>query len=534
MEQYIIVYSRYIITLFMVLYSVLAFIRIFSRGKQGRKKAPFSGLDNVQSILIFLIQFAAFLTICVEKGDVDYLFFYALAQIALFSSMMIFSMAYPEINRLLVNNMCLLLGTGFIMLTRLDIAKAGKQLLIASASLAVSMAVPFIIRRFRFWKELTWVYAGVGITALGVVLILGQVTHGSKLSFTLGGITFQPSEFVKILFLFCMAAILWEDASLKNVVISGVTAAAHVLILVLSKDLGSALIFFAAYVFLVFFATGKIRYLLAGGAGGCAASYLAYLLFAHVKVRVQAWKDPWSVIDSQGYQITQSLFAMSRGSWFGLGIGQGTPKDIPYVETDFIFAAITEELGIVFAICIILICISCFFMILKIAASSDDSFFRLVASGFGIMYIFQIFLTIGGGTKFIPLTGVTLPLISYGGSSVMTTLILFSIIQGIWIRERDAREKRRMNYPYVQEERRRQKDLGVRGPYEDEEPEEDECEEEGWDGNEYEEEYEDDFEESYDNGPEEEIIWDDEMEAERSREEYLRRGSKNIRYPKGK
>ncbi len=325
----------------------------------------------------------------------------------------------------------------------------------------------------------------VGITALGVVLILGQVTHGSKLSFSLGGITFQPSEFVKILFLFCIAAILWEDSSLKNIVISGAVAAAHVLILVLSKDLGSALIFFAAYVFLVFFATGKIRYLLAGGAAGCAASYLAFLLFSHVKVRVQAWQDPWSVIDNQGYQITQSLFAMSRGSWFGLGIGQGTPKDIPFVETDFIFAAITEELGIVFAIGIILICISCFFMILKIAGASSDPFFRLVVSGFGVMYIFQIFLTIGGGTKFIPLTGVTLPLISYGGSSVMTTLILFSVIQGIWLRERDTEEK---------EERRRLKTSGYYEPYEDDVPEEGEFEEEDWDGNEYEEEYDDDLE----------------------------------------
>lgn len=167
MEQYIIVYSKYIITLFMLLYCVLAFCRTFSAGWRGHK------LDNIQGILIFLIQFIAFLTICVEKGDVDYLFFYAISQIVIFSSMMIFSMAYTGINRLLVNNMCLLLGTGFIILTRLDIAKAGKQLLIAAASLAVSMVVPLFIRRIRFWKDLTWVYAGVGITALGVVLILG-------------------------------------------------------------------------------------------------------------------------------------------------------------------------------------------------------------------------------------------------------------------------------------------------------------------------------------------------------------------------
>lgn len=533
MEQYIIVYSKYIITLFMILYTVLSFFRVFCT-ETGRKK-----YDNLQSAFIFVIQFAAFLTICVEKGDVDYLFFYAMSQIAIFTAMMMFSMIYPGINRLLVNHMCLLLGTGFVILTRLDLHKAGKQLLISAVSLAVALAVPLFIRRCRFWKKLTWAYAGAGITAIGAVLILGQVTHGSKLFFSLGGITFQPSEFVKILFLFCMAAILWEDSSFKNVALSGAVAAAHILILVASRDLGSALIFFAAYVFLVFFATGKYRYLLVGAGTGGVASYLAFLIFRHVQVRVQAWKDPWSVIDNQGYQITQSLFAMSRGSWFGLGIGQGTPKDIPYVETDFIFAAVTEELGIIFSICLIFICISCFFMILKIALYSSDPFFRLIASGFGVMYIFQIFLTIGGGTKFIPLTGVTLPLVSYGGSSVMTTLILFSIMQGIWLREQDEWEK---------EDRRRRKAYDGSGvgeePYEEDYIEEDyqdysdmendavddeymedgDYEEEGWNEDEYEE---DDFEEDYRNGPEKEIYWDDEEEAPWN-------GRKNIRYPKGK
>ena len=241
MEQYIIVYSKYIITLFMILYTVLSFFRVFCT-ETGRKK-----YDNLQSAFIFVIQFAAFLTICVEKGDVDYLFFYAISQIAIFTAMMMFSMIYPGINRLLVNHMCLLLGTGFVILTRLDLHKAGKQLLISAVSLAVALAVPLFIRRCRFWKKLTWAYAGAGIIAIGAVLILGQVTHGSKLFFSLGGITFQPSEFVKILFLFCMAAILWEDSSFKNVALSGAVAAAHILILVASRDLGSALIFFAAY-----------------------------------------------------------------------------------------------------------------------------------------------------------------------------------------------------------------------------------------------------------------------------------------------
>ena len=196
-------------------------------------------------------------------------------------------------------------------------------------------------------------------------------------------------------------------------------------ILVVSKDLGSALIFFVGFVFVVFAATRNYLYLLAGLVGGGAASYLAYQLFDHVRVRVLAWQDPWKYIDNKGYQITQSLFAIGSGSWFGMGLLKGNPTAIPYVEADFIFSSICEELGVIFGICLILICVSSFLEMMRVAVCIHDRFYQLIVYGIGIMYIFQIFLTIGGGTKFIPLTGVTLPFISYGGSSVMTTMIMF-------------------------------------------------------------------------------------------------------------
>lgn len=153
----------------------------------------------------------------------------------------------------------------------------------------------------------------------------------------MGGITFQPSEFVKILFLFFLAGALWENVSFQRVLLTAVIAGAHVVVLVVSKDLGSALIFFIGFVFVVFAATKNYLYLAAGMIGGGAASYLAYLLFDHVRVRVLAWQDPWKYIDSKGYQITQSLFAIGSGSWFGMGLLKGNPTAIPYVEADFIF-----------------------------------------------------------------------------------------------------------------------------------------------------------------------------------------------------
>ena len=219
-------------------------------------------------------------------------------------------------------------------------------------------------------------------------------------------------------------------------------AGIHVVVLVVSKDLGSALIFFIAYVFVVFAATRNYLYLLAGAVGGSGAAWGAYRLFAHVRDRVTAWQNPWTYIDSKGYAITQSLFAIGTGSWFGMGLFQGNPKAIPYVEADFVFSSVCEELGVIFGICIVLVTLSSFLAMLKIASEIKDRFYQLIVYGIGIMYIFQIFLTIGGGIKLIPLTGVTLPFISYGGSSVMTTMIMFFIIQGIYIRlQQETRPK---------------------------------------------------------------------------------------------
>ena len=253
---------------------------------------------------------------------------------------------------------------------------------------------------------------------------------------------------------------------------------------------------------------------------------VAYRLFSHVQVRVQAWRDPWSVIDSQGYQITQSLFALSRGGWFGLGLGQGTPKDIPYVDTDFIFAAVTEEMGLLFAVCLILICVATYLSFVKIASIQEEPFYKLLSSGLGVMYIFQIFLTIGGGIKFIPLTGVTLPLVSYGGSSVMATLFLFGIQQGICIRSRRRRNAVYSGYEDEDwddwDEEERDDEAWEEGDWDDgaweetgwEDGREDWIESEGEDEEEYrryeDEEDEDAFTRGYENSPDKEILWEEE------------------------
>ena len=430
MLAYVTEISKYIILILMIFYTADAFIAVF-------KKKPSGMLYVRQEVCLFLLQFFAYATICLKSGKVDYLFFYAILQLVLFSAIVLNQTIYTGIDKGLLNNMALLLSFGFIILTRLDFTKAVKQLIIAAVSLVAGFFVPVIIRKFSILRRLKWFYVIFGLTALSIVLILGQVTNGSKISYTIGGVTIQPSEFVKVIFVFAIAGLLYHKKKFSTFVISAVVAALHVLVLVASKDLGSGLIFFVTYMAMLLVASKNYIYLCLGLLAGSGAAVAAHKLFTHVQVRVQAFLDPFSVIDREGYQITQSLFAIACGGFFGTGLMKGVPDDIPYVESDFIFSAVAEEMGVLTAICMLLICVACFLIFMKYAMNLQDSYYRLVCVGFGVMYIFQVFLTVGGGIKFIPLTGVTLPFVSYGGSSVLVSIVIFMILQGIVLRARD-------------------------------------------------------------------------------------------------
>ena len=430
MLVYVTELSKYIILILMLFYTLDAFIAVF-------RKHPSNMLFIRQEICLFLLQFVAYATICLKSGKLDYLFFYAILQLVIFSAIVLNQTIYTYIDKGLLNNMALLLSFGFIILTRLDFSKAVKQLIIVTVSLVIGFLIPIIIRKFGLLRRLKWFYALLGIFALSVVLILGQVTNGSKITYTIGGITIQPSEFVKVIFVFAMAGLLYHKKTLTNYVISAFVAALHVMILVASKDLGSALIFFVTYMAMLLVASKNYLYLGMGLIAGSGAAVIAHKLFTHVQVRVQAFMDPFSVIDKEGYQITQSLFAIACGGFFGTGLMKGVPDDIPFVESDFIFSAIAEEMGVLTAVCLLLICVAAFLTFMKNAITLLDPYYRLVSVGLGVMYIFQVFLTVGGGIKFIPLTGVTLPFVSYGGSSVLVSIVIFMIMQGIILRAKD-------------------------------------------------------------------------------------------------
>lgn len=421
-------FSKYIIVLAMGTYLVEAIWPLFKvRGDQN-KGVYIRGL-----VYICLIHALSMVTLYLTFLDPAYIRLYIAQILCVFLFNRLTILIYENCSRMLLNHMTLLLIIGFVELSRLDPDKATRQFVIICASLGLFMVCPFIIKKLTFIPNYGVLYGTVGLLMLIMVFSLGKTSNGSKLSYNIFGLTFQPSEFVKIIFVFFIAAMLYETTSFLRVAITSIIAAMYVGVLVLSKDLGSALIFFLVYLAVLFVATGKPWYSLLGLGAGAGGSIIAYKLFTHVQTRVAVWKDPWADIDRTGYQLTQSLFAIGTGGWMGMGLGKGEPTTIPLVDEDYMFSAICEEYGVIFGILLILIYLAIFVLLLKNTLRTKDPFYRLVQVGLSSILCIQTFLTIGGGSRLIPLTGVTLPLVSNGGSSAMSTIILFGICVGISI-----------------------------------------------------------------------------------------------------
>lgn len=428
--------AKYLMALLMALYTYYNF-RFFAMPDESSRIR----LCRLQNAAMFFIHVLAYIVIYLRTDDEKVLMFFG-AQLVFFVFYIAFyRMFYHNLSRLLLNNACMLLCVSFIMLTRISFDKAVRQFVIVAAAAVITLIIPFIIDRTWQLAKIPWVYGIIGLLLLIFVCVAGSTSFGAQLAISVGGFSFQPSEFVKISFVFFVATMFYRSVNFKSVVITTAVAAAHVLVLVLSRDLGSALIFFITYLLMLFIATSNWAYLGLGAGAGAAGAVAASHLFSHVRVRVSAWRNPWADIDGKGYQITQALFAMGTGGWFGMGLYQGMPKKIPVVEKDFIFAAISEELGGIFALCILLICLGCFLQFMLIAGRMQAVFYKLIAFGLGTVYIVQVFLTVGGVTKFIPSTGVTLPFVSYGGSSILSTFILFNVIQGLFILKRNEEEE---------------------------------------------------------------------------------------------
>jgi cell division protein FtsW (lipid II flippase) len=449
--------SKYLIIFFMVLYTIKCFTVLKPVKEQKKKRAL-----NVQIFYVFIIHFLCFLTLFLKYKTVDIIVFYILQMIVSIVYMISYHGIYKNSSRLITNNMSFLLLIGYVMLTRLDFDLAKKQFAYATITLIITSFIPLIISKCPKIKNWDIFYAVFGIVFLCSVFIphVGIEIYGSRNWISIGPVSLQPMEFVKIIFVFFLASSFEKAKGFSDMVRITIVSGIFMLILVAEKDLGGAVIFCMIFIMMLYLATQNVLIPIAGLGGGALIATVGYILlkskFSHVTTRINAWLDPFAYIDSDGYQVAQSLFAIGSGGFEGRGLGKGLPTSIPVVTSDFIFAAICEELGVIFALCLMLMYISCFIYFINISMKIRNTFYKNVAFGFTICFAFQIFLNIGGVTKFIPSTGVTLPLVSYGVSSVVSTLVIFGIIQGICVLENNGAGgyEEKSNYKQINNEER--------------------------------------------------------------------------------
>ncbi|MBQ6679785.1 MAG: FtsW/RodA/SpoVE family cell cycle protein [Lachnospiraceae bacterium] len=421
--------GKYALVLIMGFYMIGSF-GILRVEDPGRLRAAFVR----QLILIFLFYTVGFSVILLHETTLEILLLYLAELTFMILYAVVFRTAYKNSSRVILSHLLMFLAIGFIMLTRLNFDKALRQFMMTAAAGLLTLVVPKLFRKMRTAEVFAYTAGGIGIVLLVVVLILSPKTYGANLSIDLGFFAFQPSEFVKISFVLLIAVLFRKDHSLKMVLLSGLAALLHVLILVASTDLGGAVIYAAAYLFMVYAATEKKRYLFSGLAIGAAAAAAAFFMFSHVRIRFEIFRDPWPLFYGKGNQVGNSLLGIANGGFLGTGIYQGGPKYIPVVEKDFIFSAIAEEMGGFVALSLILLCLSCFLKFIQLSSRMRLPFYRVLSVGLAVIYGAQCILSIGGNIKFIPATGVTLPFVSYGGSSLAASFILFSLMQEMFIK----------------------------------------------------------------------------------------------------
>ena len=391
---------------------------------------------------IALIFALCFFTLFLRTGEVRYLLFFGVQFAAYGVIDFVYKKLYPKMSWMLFNHMLLLLCVGSVMVTRLDFNGAVRQFLIVTVSLVAALFIPAFIRAMHRIERYGYLYLGGGIAVLLAVFFFAGERLGARIWVKLFGVAMQPFEFVKVLFIFGCAAVLLRAKSWKGTLAAMLLAGVHILLMVASKDLGGALLFAVVFWILLFCSCGKKRWLFGGAAAAGTACIAAYRLFSHVQVRVLAWKDPFAVVDNEGYQLAQSLFAIGNGGFFGTGLLKGAPEQIPVVTTDYIFSAVCEELGALFALGLLGVYVHCMLLLLRMATRFSEDYYRLVFTGFAAMVTTQIVLNVGGVIRMLPSTGVPLPFVSAGGSSAASMVLMFMLIQGMQERQEEKTELR--------------------------------------------------------------------------------------------
>ena len=369
----------------------------------------------------------------------------------------------PHADPVLLPAVTLLNGLGLAMIHRLDLGAAvraaaagdpapagqgGAQLIWTVVGIVTFVALLAVVRDHRVLARYTWTAMVVGLVLLVAPMIpgLGATINGARLWIRLGSLSFQPAEIAKIALMVFFAGYLVthrDVLALAGRHVLGVDLprardlgpilvawAASLVVLILQRDLGTSLLFFGVFVVVLFVATQRLSWALLGVVLFAGGAFVASRLFGHVANRVDAWLDPFGHVNDVGgsYQLVQGLYGMASGGMLGTGIGQGRPELVPLVSSDFIVAAIGEELGLAGLMAVLLVYAVVVERGLRTALAARDAFGKLLAVGLAFSLALQVFVVVGGVTRLLPLTGLTTPFLSYGGSSLLANWALVALL----------------------------------------------------------------------------------------------------------
>ena len=355
----------------------------------------------------------------------------------------------PDADPVLLPLAAFLNGIGFVTISRLDPELARIQAGWTAAGVGAFVLTLIVVKRVRTLERYRYTFLLLGVFALLLPLApgIGKTINGARLWVGIGPFNFQPNEAAKVLLVIFFAAYLVDKRELlasgsrrigrlivpdpKHLGPLVIAWAVSILIMVRQKDLGSSLLFFAVFAAMLYIATERAAYLIGGLVLFLGGAGIAYKLFGHVRDRVSVLIDPWSVAHGKGFQIVQSLFAFGTGGFAGTGLGLGNPQLIPNAPTDFVFSAIGEELGLLGTVAVLMAILLFVGSGYRIAVQADRPFPKLFAAGLTTIIGVQAFVIIGGVTRVIPLTGVTLPFISYGGSSLLANFVILALLMRI-------------------------------------------------------------------------------------------------------
>ena len=364
----------------------------------------------------------------------------------------------PYADPLLLPAVALLVGLGLTVIHRLDLASeqvdstvtredAPVQLVWATLGVALFVGVLVIVRDHRTLSRYAYTLALIGMALLALPALLPSSlseVNGAKIWIRVAGFSIQPGEFAKICLVVFFAAYLVDKRdvlALASRKVAGLELprgrdlgpvllawVLSILVLVFERDLGSSLLLFGIFVVMLYVATERSSWLLIGVGLFAVGALVAYQLFGHVQQRVDTWLDPFAYRDGAGYQLVQSLFGLGTGGLFGAGLGGGRPDQVPVAKSDFIAAAVGEELGLFGLVAVIVLYLVLVERGLRTSLIVRDAFGKLLAAGLAFAVAWQVFVVLGGVTGLLPLTGLTTPFLAYGGSSLVANFVLVALL----------------------------------------------------------------------------------------------------------